>query len=91
MGAWSLGSSPDKWTEILHQAKKKKNVKKVPALRVASWNIRTMLDDLTQIEDTWKIAIIDRELSSSNVDTAPLQETRLAANGSLQELPAEHK
>ena len=23
MGAWSLGSSPDKWTEILHQAKQR--------------------------------------------------------------------
>ena len=59
------------------------------ALRIASWNVRTMCpglsDDLTRIEDARKTAIIDRELSILNVDIASLQETRLTANGSLRE------
>ena len=62
---------------------------KMPALRIASWNVRTMCPDLsdylTRIENARKTAIIDRELSRLNVDIASLKETRLAANGSLPE------
>ena len=58
----------------------------MPALRIASWNVRTMRpglsNDLQQINDS---AIIDSELDRLNIDIATLQETRLAENGSLKE------
>ncbi len=61
----------------------------MPVLRFASWNVRTMCtgltDDLQQIEDARKTAVIDRELSRLNVDIAGLQETRLADSGTLRE------
>ena len=42
-------------------------------------------DDLQQIHDARKTAIIDRELSKLKVNIAALQETRLPASGSLKE------
>ena len=42
-------------------------------------------DDLQQIEDTRKTAIIDRELGKLGIDIAALQETRLPSSGSLRE------
>ena len=66
--------------------RKKKNTS---ALRLATWNVRTMCpglsDDLQQIDDIRKTAIIDRELSKLKIDIAALQETRLPASGSLKE------
>ena len=66
-----------------------KTRKKHPALRFASWNVRTMCPGLTpnpqQIDDARKTAVIDRELSRLNVDIAALQETRLADNGTIRE------
>jgi len=42
-------------------------------------------DDLLQVDDTRKTAIINRELSKLNIDIAALQETRLPSDGSLKE------
>lgn len=42
-------------------------------------------DDLQQVDDARKTAIIDRELAKRNIDIAALQETRLASSGSLKE------
>ncbi|GFS21690.1 hypothetical protein ElyMa_003344800 [Elysia marginata] len=42
-------------------------------------------DDLQQVNDARKTAIIDRELAKRNTDIAALQETSLAASGSLKE------
>lgn len=42
-------------------------------------------DDLQQIDDARKTAIIDRELKRLNIDIAALQETRLPGSGSLKE------
>ncbi|GFS11627.1 hypothetical protein ElyMa_004838700 [Elysia marginata] len=42
-------------------------------------------DDLQLVNDARKTAIIDRELAKRNIDIAALQETRLAASGSLKE------
>lgn len=42
-------------------------------------------DDLREMDDTRKTAIIDRELTRLNISIAALQETRLAASGSLKE------
>ena len=42
-------------------------------------------NDLQQINDSRKTAIIDSELDRLNTDIATFQETRLAENGSLKE------
>ncbi|XP_063587445.1 craniofacial development protein 2-like [Penaeus indicus] len=42
-------------------------------------------DDLQQIDNARKTAIIDRELKRLNIDIAALQETRLSESGSLKE------
>ena len=61
----------------------------MPALRIASWNVRNMRrglsNDLQQINDSRKTAIIDSELDRLNIDIVTLQETRLAENGSLKQ------
>ena len=61
----------------------------MPALRIASWNVRTMRpglsNDLQQINNSRKTAIIDSELDRLNMDIATLKETGLAENGSLKE------
>ena len=44
-----------------------------------------LTDDLQQIDDARKTAVIDKELASLNIDIACLQETRLAENGSIRE------
>ena len=53
-------------------------------MHFASWNVRSMCpglsDDLRQIDDLRKTAV-----SRLNVDIDALQETRLAANGTLRE------
>ncbi|XP_071500369.1 craniofacial development protein 2-like [Diadema antillarum] len=62
---------------------------KTPTLRLAAWNVRTMCpgfnNDIEQINDARKIAVIDKELSRLNADIACLQETRLADSGSIKE------
>ena len=45
-----------------------------------------MADDLQQVDDSRKTAIIDRELNKLNIDVAALQETRLPDNGSIKEI-----
>lgn len=42
-------------------------------------------DDLSQVDDSTKIAIINRELKQLNIDIAALQESRLQSNDSLRE------
>ena len=42
------------------------------------------MNDLQQINDSRKTAIIDSELDRLNIDIATFQETRLAENGSLK-------
>ena len=44
-----------------------------------------LTDDLQQIDDARKTAVIDRELARLNIDIACLQETRLADSGSIRE------
>ena len=87
-GVWSLQRQLNKRIDKPPPGKQK-NAKKMPALRIASWNVRTMCpglsNDLQQINDSRKTAIIDSELDRLNIDIATLQETRLAENGSLKE------
>lgn len=42
-------------------------------------------DDLQQIDDARKTAVISRELKTLNIDIAALQETRFPSNSSLKE------
>nr|XP_054750072.1 craniofacial development protein 2-like [Lytechinus pictus] len=42
-------------------------------------------DNLQEVDDTRKTAIIDRELKRLNIDIAALQETRLPSEGSIRE------
>ncbi len=71
------------------QTKQNKTKTKVPALRIASWNVRTMLtglnENLEAMNDARKTAVIDRELDKLNIDIAALLETRLSENGSLKD------
>ena len=69
--------------------KKKRKPQKIPCLRFASWNVRTLCpglsNDIKQVDGARKTAIIDKELSRLGVDIACLQETRLAGSGTLRE------
>ena len=63
--------------------------KRLPALRLASWNVRTLCtgfnSDPSCTEDIRNTAVIDREPSRFGIDIACLQETRLADNGKVVE------
>lgn len=61
-----------------HSERKQKN-----KFTVATWNVRTMLDNDTRPER--RSALIDIELSKYNIDIAALQETRMEGEGQLQE------
>ena len=58
-------------------------------MRLASWNVRTMCpglsNDLCEISDCRKTAIMSGELKRLKIDIAALQETRLADSGQLRE------
>ena len=64
----TANSAPHKTTNPSH---------KQPALRVATWNVRTMCagisDDLQLINEARKTAIIDLELKRLNIDIAAIQ------------------
>ncbi|XP_068684158.1 uncharacterized protein [Montipora capricornis] len=62
---------------------------KTPALRIAGWKVRTVrpgaTNDLQQLNDARKTAVIDRELQRLSIDIACLQETRLPDSGFMKE------
>ena len=68
---------------------KQRNKNKEPALRLATWNVRTMCPGLShvlqQVDDARKTAIINDELKRLKIHIAALQETRLASNGCIRE------
>ena len=68
---------------------KRKTKQKRPALKLGCWNVRTMMtglsENLKDISDARKTAVINDELLRLKVDIATLQETRLADSGSLRE------
>lgn len=57
--------------------KRRRKTSKPPALRLATWNVRTMCpglsDDLQQIDDARKTAVISREFKRLNIEIAALQ------------------
>ena len=62
---------------------------KTPAMKLGTWNVRTMTpgfsDNLQEVNDARKTAVIDRELSRLQMDIVALQETRLPETGSVRE------
>jgi len=76
-------------TATIAPGNNKKTQQKRPALKLRSWNVRTMLtglsENLQDISDTRKTAVINNELKRLNVDIAAIQETRLADSGVLKE------
>ena len=62
---------------------------KTPALKLGTWNVRTMTpgfsDNLQEVNDARKTVVIDRELSRLQTDIVGLQETRLPETGSVRE------
>ncbi|XP_072181473.1 craniofacial development protein 2-like [Diadema setosum] len=58
---------------------------KTKALTLASWNVRTLLDDTKANRPERRTALVTRELARYNVDIAALSETRLAERGQLTE------
>lgn len=45
----------------------------------------SLSDDLSQVDDSRKITIINRELKRLHIDIAALEETRLQSNDSVRE------
>ena len=95
---WVQGirNHPKSSSQLAHQATKEKHEKrpalkleKRPALKLGTWNVRTMLtgisENLHDVSDSRKTAVINNELLRLNVDIATLQETRLADSGALKE------
>ena len=76
----------DKWIDNFAPFNKKK---KTHALKLGTWNIRTITpgfsDDLQQIHDARKTAVIGMELRRLHMDVVALQQTRLPASGSVKE------
>ena len=80
----------DKQTAKPAPGKNQRNLKnRCPVLKLGSWNVRTMTpgysEDLQDINDARKTAVINNELLRLQVDIAALQETRLADSGTLKE------
>ena len=67
---------------------------KTPALKLGTWNVRTMTpgfsDNLQEVNDARKTAVIDRELSRLQMGIVALQETRLPETGSVRERKISH-
>ncbi|XP_071508585.1 uncharacterized protein [Diadema antillarum] len=59
---------------------------KTKALTLASWNVRTLLDDTKANRPERRTTLVARELARYNVDIAALSETRLAERGQLTEI-----
>lgn len=63
--------------------------KKTPALKLGTWNVRTMqpgfTDSLQEVDNARKTVVIDMELSRLQMDIVALQEMRLPDSGSVRE------
>ena len=77
----------EKQTENLPTTNQTKQ--KTTALRLASWNVRTLCPKLNigqcSVDSDRKTAVVDRELKRLGADIAALQETRLPDSGTLKE------
>ena len=89
LGAWRLGEHPTSTSTTAPGYNKRKMSKKRPALKVGCWNVWTIMaslsQDLQDISNARKTAVINNELNRLNVDIATLQETQVANEGTLKE------
>ena len=90
LGAWRLGEHPtSRLSTTAPGNNKRKMSKKRPALKLGCWNVWTMMpslyEDLQDISNTRKTAVINNKLKRLNVNIATLQETWLANAGTLKE------
>ncbi|XP_063594922.1 craniofacial development protein 2-like [Penaeus indicus] len=69
----------------LQRSKLKKEKKQTKVLTLASWNIRTLLDNTNTDRPERRTALVARELARFKVDIAALSETRLVDKGQLTE------
>ena len=62
---------------------------KIPALKLGTWNVRTTIpglsEDLQEVCDARKTALINNELRRLRMDIVTLQQTRLSSSGMLSE------
>ena len=89
-GAWRLGEHlTSRSSTTAPGNNKRKMLKKRPALKLGCWNVWTMMPSLSQdlqnISDGRKTAVINDKLKRLNVNIATLQETWLANAGTLKE------
>ena len=64
-----------------------RNNKKIKKLQVATWNVRTLLDDDSNTDrPNRRTALVAHELKRYNIDLAALSETRLSGEDSLTEV-----
>ena len=88
LGAWGLWTTPEKRTVII-APNKTKGKYKIPALKLGTWNVRTttpgLSDNLQQVSDARKTAVMNNELCRLQVDIIALQETRLSESGIIRE------
>ena len=93
LGAWRLGEHPTSRSSTTTPGNNKRKMsKKRPALKLGCWNVWTIMPSLSQdlqdISDARKTAVIKDELKRLNVniaDIGTLQETWLANAGTLKE------
>ena len=93
LGAWRLGEHLTSRSSTTapgnNKRKMSKMSKKRSALKLGCWNVQTMMPSLSQdlqdISNCRKTAVINDKLKRLNVDIATLQETWLANAGTLKE------
>ena len=88
LGAWRLGEHPtSRLSTTAPGNNKRKMLKKRPALKLGCWNVWTIMPSLSQdlqdISDARKTAVINDKFIRLNVNIATLQETWLANAGTL--------
>ena len=75
--------------EKMRKKGKKRRKHPAPTIRLGTWNVRTMTpgfeEEVTDVRDVRKTAVIDKELARLQIDIAALQETRLADSGTQRE------
>jgi hypothetical protein len=67
----------------------RKNTKLKP-IRIAAWNVRTLLDNPTADRPERRTALLCRELARYRIDIAALSETRFSEEGQLTERGADY-
>ncbi|VDM05111.1 unnamed protein product [Schistocephalus solidus] len=58
---------------------------RVNPLKLAAWNVRSLLDNPRSNRLEWRTALVARELARYKVDIAALSETRFSEQGQLEQ------